>query len=186
MASFQLSQWRLCAIQSLSLGVVCRMDQPCFFNFFLDSPVVPAAPMKSSSSSCSAGCGCPCPSLTHACTRKGLAERLQVPWLSPGPVQATSHLLRAGCPLCLPDDALPSEALLPQPPWVSTCPAQVGTHFTHSFCAYRLCWPHAGTSQSAGGQQGRAKLHSVQQQELTFVFLLLGRKTFSLLVLLPK
>ena len=47
---------------------------------------------------------------------RGWLNACMCPGCSPGPVQATSHLLLAGCPLCLLNDALPSKALLPRPP----------------------------------------------------------------------
>ena len=87
----------------------CVQDRSTlFFPFLFDSPVVPTPPIKSSSSSCSMGCGRPYPSLTHAFIRKVLTECPQVPWLCPGPVEATSYLLLAVCPLCVLNECFPA------------------------------------------------------------------------------
>lgn len=141
-------------VQALPLCIfVCKADQLFFFLLF-DSPVVPTPPVKSSSSSCSMGCGCPCPSSTaHAFTRKVLTERLQVPWLPPGPVQETSCLLLALCLLCVLNDALPQQGLAASAALSVRVPGTGGDPH-HSLLLRRQAVP--ATPAKCGESAGRA------------------------------
>ena len=153
---------------------------PLFFFFLFDSPVVPTPPVKSSSSSCSVGCGCPCPSPTHAFTRKVLTERRQVPWLPPRPC-AGDFPPSSGSPPALCPKRCASQQGLAASAAPSVCVPGTGGDPHHSLLR-RQAVPAAPAEVRGVSREG----HSVQQQDLTFLFLILGRKTLSLLVLLPK